>query len=189
MLFLPKCVAGVTSLAAGQGGRRPLHCVRVRQFKGDDWRIDATNGRALGIVRGPSSPGPLELAAARALPAPESLVLESLISARDLAKFGRLYVRNGDWDGTQIIPSDWVITSTTEGAYSPDEWPADLSLIWNYKHQWWLLSEDGAYSTLGKDGQYLYIDPQKNLIIVRLGVESADLPWLQIFQQIAQEIQ
>jgi CubicO group peptidase (beta-lactamase class C family) len=111
------------------------------------------------------------------------------LSARDLAKFGRLYLRNGGWNGTQILSPDWVQTSTTDGAYAADEWPADLSHIWNYKYQWWLLSADGAYSTLGKDGQYLYIHPGKRLIIVRLGEQTGDLPWFQIFQQIARSIQ
>ena len=109
------------------------------------------------------------------------------LSARDLAKFGRLYLKNGDWERIQIVSSEWVKESTTGGAYQPDEWPEDLAHIWNYKYQWWLLSEEhGDYSTLGKDGQYMYINPKKNLIIIRLGEETGDLPWLQIFQQIAQ---
>jgi CubicO group peptidase (beta-lactamase class C family) len=112
------------------------------------------------------------------------------MSARDLAKLGRLYLQNGEWDGIQIAPSGWVETSTTDGAYEADEWPEDLAHIGNYKYQWWLLSdENGDYSTLGKDGQYLYVHPQKNLIIVRLGEETGDLPWLQIFRQIAAGIQ
>jgi CubicO group peptidase (beta-lactamase class C family) len=112
------------------------------------------------------------------------------MSARDLAKFGRLFLRNGDWKGKQLVPVDWVMTSTTGGAYEAGEWPEDLSHIGNYKYQWWLLSgPDGEYSTLGKDGQYLYVNPRKNLIIVRLGEETGDLPWLQIFQTIASRIQ
>src|SRR5262245_16982909 len=95
MLFLPKCAAGVTALADGPGGRRPLHCVRVRELNGGDWRLEATNGKALGVVRGPSSPGPADVAAARALPAPESLALESLLPARDLARAMRQLGANG----------------------------------------------------------------------------------------------
>jgi CubicO group peptidase (beta-lactamase class C family) len=110
------------------------------------------------------------------------------LSARDLAKFGRLYLHGGNWDGTQIVSSGWVETSTTRGAYQAQEWPEDLAHIWNYKYQWWLVSADGDYSTLGKDGQYLYVHPEKNLIIVRLGEESGDLSWLQIFREIADEI-
>lgn len=112
------------------------------------------------------------------------------ISARDLAKFGRLYLRNGDWDGTQIVSTDWTKESTTDGAYPPNQWPTDLSHLGNYKYQWWLLSEAGGdYSSLGKDGQYMYIHPTNNLIIIRLGEETGDLSWLQIFQEIARNFQ
>lgn len=112
------------------------------------------------------------------------------VSARDLAKVGRLYLKNGDWNGMQIVSADWVEESTTGGAYQADEWPEDLSHTANYKYQWWLLSEeDGDYSTLGKDGQYMYIHPGKNLIIVRLGETTGDLPWFQIFRKIAAGIE
>jgi CubicO group peptidase (beta-lactamase class C family) len=113
------------------------------------------------------------------------------MSARDLAKLGRLYLHAGNWDGTQIISSEWVQASTTGGAYAANEWPAEFaeSRLMNYKYQWWLLSEDtGIYTTVGKDGQYMYIDPQKDLIIIRLGNGTGDLRWMRIFQQIADEI-
>ncbi len=113
------------------------------------------------------------------------------LSARDLAKIGRLYLRNGNWEGMQIISSDWVKTSTTVGAYKSDEWPARLTEIGasNYKYQWWLLSQnDGEYSTFGKDGQYVYVNPGKRLIIVRLGETDGGIRWFKMFQEIAREI-
>jgi CubicO group peptidase (beta-lactamase class C family) len=91
----------------------------------------------------------------------------------------------------QIVSSDWVEASTTRGAYKADEWPTDPaeSGASNYKYQWWLLSEEnGDYSTLGKDGQYMYVNPEKNLIIIRLGETTGDSPWFQVFQEIAQGI-
>jgi len=113
------------------------------------------------------------------------------ITARDLAKFGRLYLQHGTWNGTQIISSDWIEISTTSGAYDEaSEWPEDLTNIWNYKYQWWLISmENGDYSALGKDGQYLYVDPGRNLIIVRLGDGTGNLSWLDVIRQITIGIQ
>ena len=114
------------------------------------------------------------------------------MSARDLAKLGRLYLNQGNWNGTQVIASEWVEASTTKGAYQPQEWPTDYaeSGLLNYKYQWWLLSEDsGAYTTVGKDGQYLYVDPEKDLIIVRLGDGTGDFRWIRIFQEISSEVQ
>lgn len=111
------------------------------------------------------------------------------MTARDLAKFGRLYLRNGDWNGNQIVSSSWIESSTTNGAYEGDEWPEDLTNIWNYKYQWWLVSEeDGDYTSLGKDGQYLYVHPEKNLIIVRLGERTGNVSWLGVFREIARGI-
>lgn len=114
------------------------------------------------------------------------------LSARDLAKLGRLYLHQGNWDGTQLVSSQWVEASTTKGAYDPNEWPADYveSGLVNYKYQWWLVSEEqGIYTTVGKDGQYMYIDPGKNLIIIRLGEGTGNLRWIRIFQAIAAEIE
>jgi CubicO group peptidase (beta-lactamase class C family) len=114
------------------------------------------------------------------------------LSARDLAKLGRLYLHHGNWNGTQILSQEWIETSTTAGAYTADEWPAEFAEagLMNYKYQWWLVSdEDGTYTTIGKDGQYMYIDPQKDLIIIRLGEGTGDLGWIRIFQQIAQQIE
>lgn len=114
------------------------------------------------------------------------------MSARDLAKFGQLYLQNGNWNGTQIVPPEWVETSTMFGAYTSNEWPSDMSKIGasNYKYQWWLLSgNDGDYSSWGKDGQFVYVNPQKGLVIVRLGETDGGLPWFRIFQEIAKEIQ
>jgi CubicO group peptidase (beta-lactamase class C family) len=114
------------------------------------------------------------------------------MSARDLAKLGRLYLHQGNWDGTQIISQEWVQTSTTGGAYGSDEWPDEFaeSGRMNYKYQWWLLSEEsGSYSTVGKDGQYMYVNPEKALIIIRLGEKTGNLPWVHILQEIDRHIQ
>ena len=112
------------------------------------------------------------------------------LSARDLAKFGRLYMNQGSWNGKQIISSDWVKNSTTKGAYKSGEWPDNLTDLGatNYKYQWWLLPE-GDFSTWGKDGQYVYVKPEKNLIIVRLGETDGGIPWFKVFQEIAKGIQ
>lgn len=114
------------------------------------------------------------------------------LSARDLAKLGRLYLNQGNWNGTQLIPSAWVKASTTNGAYTETEWSEDYveSGLHNYKYQWWLVSEEqGIYTTVGKDGQYMYIDPGKNLIMIRLGEGTGGLRWVRIFQALAAEIE
>lgn len=81
--------------------------------------------------------------------------------ARDFAKIGRLYLNKGKWNGKQIVSEKWVEQSTkaekTAGSAS------------YYQYQWWLPSEKGDFMANGILGQYIYVNPSKNMIIVRLG--------------------
>lgn len=115
-------------------------------------------------------------------------------TARDLAKIGRLYREGGRWEGRQLLSPQWIEASTRQGAIDMSAWPADFAAIglWNYGYYWWLASPDeGDYLALGKDGQYLYVNPLRQVIIVRLGRSSGGLrtgQWLSIFTTLAREI-
>ncbi len=89
--------------------------------------------------------------------------MESGLNARavDFAKFGRLYLRHGDWNGRQVLPESWVIESTT---VEPDaQWT-------NYKYLWWIpRSGLGRYMAVGNLGQFIYAAPDKDCLIVRFG--------------------
>ena len=114
-------------------------------------------------------------------------------SARDFAKLGRLYLNGGSWDGEQLLSADWIAQSTQTGQVQEDSWPEDYKTIgwWNYGYQWWMGSKDaGDYFALGKDGQFLYVNPAKDVIIVRLGWSSGEMfssAWIRLFQTIARE--
>lgn len=100
--------------------------------------------------------------------------------ARDFAKFGRLYLNHGSWNGNQIVPEEWVKKSLTVNT--------EPGMDWYYNRQWWLASkEDGDYSAVGHLGQYIYVYPKKNLIIVRLGVSRAKEEWITILRQVAKQ--
>src|SRR5262245_6180805 len=85
MIFLPRCAGSVAALTAAQTARLSMTAVRVCELAGGHWRIEATDGRVLGIIRGPSSPTPQDQRAAEALPEPESLALEVLLQAQEFA--------------------------------------------------------------------------------------------------------
>lgn len=112
-------------------------------------------------------------------------------SARDFAKLGRLYLDGGDWNGQRILSADWIEQSTGVGQVPQAAWPQEYTDIgwWNYGYQWWLASEEaGDYFAFGKDGQFLYVNPVKDLIIVRLGWSMGDLSasqWIELFQAVA----
>jgi CubicO group peptidase (beta-lactamase class C family) len=101
-------------------------------------------------------------------------------TARDFAKFGRLYLHKGNWNGKQLIPADWVHESTKVDA-------ADGSVTY-YQYQWWLPSKEGDFNADGHLGQYIYVDPAKDLVIVRLGKNSGHISWPKAFKEIARQL-
>jgi CubicO group peptidase (beta-lactamase class C family) len=80
-------------------------------------------------------------------------------TARDFARFGRLYLNRGKHNGEQIIPEAWI-DETLNVTLNPSHS--------TYHYQWRVLP-DSAYFAMGVLGQFIYIDPSKNIIIVRLG--------------------
>lgn len=115
-------------------------------------------------------------------------------SVRDFAKLGRLYLNGGAWNGQQLLSSEWIEQSTQVGQVPAGVWPQEYVQIgwWNYGYQWWLASKEaGDYFALGKNGQFLYVNPEKDLTIVRLGWSQGSLDssqWIELFQTIAGQV-
>jgi CubicO group peptidase (beta-lactamase class C family) len=97
--------------------------------------------------------------------------------ARDFSKIGRLYLNNGNWHGRQIVPEEWVKRSLTADTLNGG--------VSYYKYQWWLSEQNGDFMAQGILGQYIYVNPAKNLIIVRLGEDYGDTGWKNLFQSLA----
>jgi CubicO group peptidase (beta-lactamase class C family) len=91
-------------------------------------------------------------------------------NARDLARFGLLYLRNGAWDGQQLIPAEWIRFVRTPA-------PATAETGNFYGGQWWLVPDDrsdvpmDAYATSGNRGQYVIVVPSHDVVIVRRGLD------------------
>ncbi|RJO68685.1 MAG: class C beta-lactamase-related serine hydrolase [Myxococcales bacterium] len=106
------------------------------------------------------------------------------LTARDAAKFGRLYLNNGEWNGKQLIPRDYVEESTRIDT-------ADGG-AWDYQFQWWLQSPDGSdFLAIGHLGQYLYVNRPKRLIVVRMGASRGCLSgdeWRALLVDIARRM-
>jgi CubicO group peptidase (beta-lactamase class C family) len=120
--------------------------------------------------------------------------------ARDFAKIGRLYLNNGNWNGKQIISQNWVEESTKVDTTNGG--------VVYYKYQWWLptsldntlkenynlknsnkkkleLSTDKDFMAEGILGQFIYVNPTKKLIIIRLGKKEGKADWWKIFTSLA----
>ena len=103
--------------------------------------------------------------------------------ARDYAKFGRLYLKNGNWNGKQIVPGKWVKESLT-----PDATNGGVNY---FKYQWWLYENDAdhAFYAEGNLGQFIYVNPNKNLIIIRLGTAQGKVNWKEFFAKYAATVE
>ncbi|MEP4484512.1 MAG: serine hydrolase [Halioglobus sp.] len=91
-------------------------------------------------------------------------------NARDLARFGLLYARDGVWNGERLLSSRWI-----DFVRAPA--PATGERGHFYGAQWWLVPDDrddiprDAYATAGNRGQYVIVVPSYDLVIVRRGLD------------------
>ncbi|MEM8705026.1 MAG: serine hydrolase [Actinomycetota bacterium] len=94
------------------------------------------------------------------------------VTARDFAKIGELYRRGGDWNGTQLVPADWVRQSLTfdKPHLEPGKTMIGAEVLpTGYGYQWWLYPGEAAdYSAIGIYNQHVYVDPPTGAVIVKL---------------------
>lgn len=128
--------------------------------------------------------------------------------ALDYAKFGRLFLRGGFWEGKQLVPADWVYKSCYDFSNRND---------FKYTNQWWhgrdfrQIADTSKYNkreyvikhTKGKHpvsyismsskdffaqghlGQFIYVHPKSDIIIVRLGKKEGKVFWPAIMKEIS----
>ncbi|HKD00319.1 MAG TPA: serine hydrolase [Methylomirabilota bacterium] len=91
------------------------------------------------------------------------------MTARDMARFGLLYLRGGQWQGRSIVPREWVEESTR--SYS------DIGQAGGYGYLWWVAPNGGphftsayftgrVYSARGAGGHYIVVVPYLDLVVV-----------------------
>ena len=90
-------------------------------------------------------------------------------TAREMARFARLMMHNGNWNGKQLISEAYMREAITPASYLKDEWGKD-SLDY-YGFQIWIMNYKGMRNPYfrGMLGQYVIAIPEKNAIVVRLG--------------------
>ncbi len=91
-------------------------------------------------------------------------------STSDWARFGLLYLNKGNWNGDQIFSSSWVDYVTTPTEHSNGTYGAHFWLNANGKYP--DVPKD-LYSANGYQGQYVFIIPSKELVVVRTGLAEA----------------
>ena len=89
-------------------------------------------------------------------------------SARDFARFGLLYLRDGVWEDRRILPEGWVDHARTPRSVDPDDGHL-------YGAHWWTRDEPlGTFWAAGHDGQYVDVCPALDLVLVRMGRTGSD---------------
>lgn len=90
-------------------------------------------------------------------------------TARDFARFGWLYLNDGVWDGDRILPGGWADHGRAWVA-SDEETGA------GYGAHWWLPPAlPGTMAAFGYEGQFTFVVPDRDLVVVRLGKSTAPL--------------
>lgn len=103
-------------------------------------------------------------------------------TARDFAKFGRLYLQGGRWEGRQVVPAQWVAASV---AYDGTRAAPEVVTWWGMQHTlyWWrpMVAPHGDFYADGALGQRIWVQPSTRTIIVQLANSNdQDFPFRRI---------
>jgi len=105
-------------------------------------------------------------------------------TAIDFAKIGMLLLKNGQWNNKQIIPEEWISESVSLNESSKTD-RYGLS----FKYLWWIKRENGDFHAAGHFGQYIFVSPRSNTVIVRFGERKGGVSWwYDIFPKIVDEL-
>jgi len=130
-------------------------------------------------------------------------------SARDYAKLGRLYLNNGRYNKNQLISKKWIEKSTT---FKTNKNSFRYTYHWKHAVNYEVITDSTVYPKLyekggyfidrnnvrndfiihpypaffavGILGQFIFVHPEKNIIIVRLGKQDKEIDWEQLFKEI-----
>lgn len=109
----------------------------------------------------------------------EPMVLGGLnMRTRDYARFGRLFLNNGKWNGKQVIPLEWVRASVTpdQPYLKPGKREGSDGTL-GYGYQWWIPENaDQEFMALGIYDQFIYINQKAGVVIVK---NSANLDFME----------
>jgi CubicO group peptidase (beta-lactamase class C family) len=110
------------------------------------------------------------------------------IPTEDIAKFGQLYLQNGQWNGESLVPADWIAEATklqvpNGDPRDPDDWTQ------GYGYQFWRC-RNGAYRGDGKLGQFCVVMPDQDAVVVLTGdledmASELNLVWKHLLPALA----
>lgn len=98
--------------------------------------------------------------------------------AIDFAKFGRLFLNKGNWNGKQIVSRAWVEEATRLDTTTDPSGP--------YQYMWWVTGRPPQTHFLarGRYGQFIFVAPEQNFIVVRFGLQAGGQNWMGLFEKM-----
>ncbi len=100
---------------------------------------------------------------------------------RDYARFGRLYLNKGNWNGKQLVPEHWIEETLKVTNDSRDSGGHPYTYYWR-------VMPGGAIFAKGVLGQYIYVDYGKKLVMVRMGKKNGGTDWPAFFSTLASQL-
>lgn len=174
--------------------------VRVEETPGTRWHYNNYNPVLMGLVleRATGRPvaeyagevlwGPLGAEADASWSADSERSgfpkMESGFNARaiDFARFGYLFAHEGRTGDRQVVPAAWVAEATRRDTTSD---PAD-----HYQYWWWVDTErDGRFYAHGNKGQFVYVAPDSDVVVVRMGREYGIDDWPAVLRDVVDRVE
>ena len=88
-----------------------------------------------------------------------------------MAKLGQLMLQKGSWQGRQLVSEDWVGQSTSaQTGRLPDIGVDDIY----YGFYWWVLPGLKSFTAWGHGGQFIYVAPELDMVIVMTSMPSTN---------------
>ncbi|MGF1923106.1 MAG: serine hydrolase domain-containing protein [Bacteroidia bacterium] len=114
-------------------------------------------------------------------------------TALDFAKFGRLYLKEGNWQGKQIISKQWINLTTnpdtlTKNRYKNHVWSGRNYRVSNDPDAWKTEARVYDFKAQGMFNQSIYANPQNKVIIVRLGGRQKNVNFHSFVREIGRSI-
>jgi CubicO group peptidase (beta-lactamase class C family) len=87
---------------------------------------------------------------------------------RELAKVAQLVLNDGAWAGQQVVPEQWISAMRTTQS------DIGVSSDHSFGYHWWINAKEGLYYMAGSGGQYAFIIPDKNMLVVAMSEYDTD---------------
>ena len=108
-----------------------------------------------------------------------------VLSTRDMARIGELMLQEGNWQGVQLIPKDWVKTIISVITPNQEMNPEYIrSSEFGFGYMWWVWDGEqltcpfeGAYTARGAYGQYITVLPKLNMVVAHKTVPRDQTSW------------